>query len=84
MNTNRLLNRKEASSYLHDLGAPVAVATLAKYATIGGGPTISYFGRFPRYKINDLDAWIASKLSAPRRSRSRRFASDHGGHADAA
>ena len=39
MMQQRLLSRVEAAEYLVAKGQPVAVATLAKYATIGGGPT---------------------------------------------
>jgi len=48
----------------------VATATLAKYATVDGGPEFRSFGRFPRYSEEALDVWIASKLSKPRRSTS--------------
>lgn len=63
------LRRKEAVSYLLEVhGVPVAVATLAKMATVGGGPRITYFGRIPLYARGDLDAWAIEKLKAPVRS----------------
>jgi len=67
---SRLLSRAEAAEYCQSRGLPVAAATLAKYATVGGGPTFHKFSRFPRYSEEMLDAWIASKLSAPMRSTS--------------
>lgn len=66
----RFLSRREASEYLSSLGLPVAVATLAKYATVGGGPEFQSFGRFPRYLPEALDRWAESRLSAPRKSTS--------------
>lgn len=57
------LRRKEAAQYLGEQhGVPIAVATLAKMATVGGGPQITYFGRIPLYDRQDLDAWAAEKL----------------------
>jgi hypothetical protein len=70
MHPKQYLSRKEASEYLKACGLPVAVATLAKYATVGGGPEFCSFGRFPRYSIDGLHAWIGVKLSKPRRSTS--------------
>ena len=67
------LRRKEASAYLLEKhGVPTAVATLAKMATVGGGPAITYFGRIPLYDRTDLDAWADSKLAAPVSSTSER------------
>ena len=68
----RFLNRREASEYLSGLGLPVAVATLAKYATVGGGPEFQSFGRFPRYRPEALQRWAEARLSAPRKSTSDR------------
>ncbi|MDP2779847.1 hypothetical protein [Devosia sp.] len=60
------LRRREAAAYLLDAhGVPVAVATLAKMATVGGGPAITYFGRIPLYARGDLDAWAGQKLGQP-------------------
>jgi len=60
------LRRKEAATYLIEVhGVPIAVATLAKMATVGGGPAITYFGRIPLYAREDLDAWAAAKLGRP-------------------
>lgn len=66
----RLLSRAEAAEYLEAKGQPVAVATLAKYATVGGGPVFRKFGRRVRYSQASLDAWAAHKLSSPRCSTS--------------
>lgn len=73
-----LLRRKEAVGYLLDThGIPVALATLAKLATVGGGPAITYFGRIPLYALTDLDAWAAQKLGGAVASTSERVG--HGG-----
>jgi hypothetical protein len=66
----RLLSRVEAAEYLAAKGQPVAVATLAKYATIGGGPVFLKFGRRVRYSTDALDTWASEKLSPPRCSTS--------------
>ncbi|MDI7775510.1 hypothetical protein [Asticcacaulis sp. EMRT-3] len=60
----RLLRRKEASDYLAEKYAifrkPV---TLAKYATVGGGPAFRSAGRYPIYSVADLDKWAESIMS---------------------
>jgi hypothetical protein len=59
------LSRDEASEYLLGVhGVQVAPATLAKYATLGGGPRFCKFGRKPLYPRDELDTWAAAKLGA--------------------
>jgi hypothetical protein len=70
MNPIKYLRRRAASDHLRSLGLPVASATLAKLAVLGGGPSIQYFGRIPLYPVEELDRWVAEKLSPPRRSTS--------------
>ena len=71
MRTHRFLRRKAASDYLHEAhGLERAPSTLAKLAVIGGGPIFRRIGRVPLYATDDLDKWVASKLSAPMRSTS--------------
>jgi hypothetical protein len=71
MDASRLLRRKAASEYLAaHWGVSRAPATLAKLATIGGGPVFRRIGRIPLYASEDLDEWVASKLSAPMHSTS--------------
>lgn len=56
-------------------GIPIAVATLNKLASIGGGPLMTYSGRIPLYHVDDvddLDAWALERLSKPVRSTSER------------
>ncbi len=68
---DRLLRRKEAARYLTEQrGLPISAQTLAKYATVGGGPAFRKFGRFPLYQVEDLDAWAHSRLGPPQRSTS--------------
>ncbi len=65
------LRRGEASTYLEQRhGLTVAVTTLAKYATVGGGPAFNLFGRFPMYEPATLDAWAVAKLGRARTSTS--------------
>jgi hypothetical protein len=71
MRTQKFLRRNAASQYLEETwGMNRAPGTLAKYAVIGGGPTFRRAGRVPFYATDDLDEWVASKLSAPMRSTS--------------
>lgn len=64
------LSRKEASSFLAGLGLFIAPSTLAKYATIGGGPKFRRFGRQVKYLPSDLIAWAETRLSGPVQSTS--------------
>ena len=60
------LRRSEVPAYLIEKhGIPIAVATLNKLASIGGGPTMQYAGRIPLYRPEDLDAWAEQRLSVP-------------------
>lgn len=62
--------RGEAAQYLTDLGCSTTPATLATWATRGGGPPFRKFGARALYTDADLDAWVESRLSAPRASTS--------------
>ncbi|MCK8787739.1 hypothetical protein M0638_25590 [Roseomonas sp. NAR14] len=69
------LSRTEAVQYLKLAhGVPVAVATLAKLAVIGGGPAFHKPGRAVVYPRDELDRWAAEKLGKLRRSTSDRGA----------
>lgn len=60
------LRRWEAAEYLKLVhGIDVAPATLAKWASVGGGPLYQKVNRTPLYATAELDAWAAGKLSAP-------------------
>jgi hypothetical protein len=56
-----LLTRNESSAYLTAKGHKISAATLAAYASKGGGPVITYCGRKPLYAVQDLDAWMAER-----------------------
>lgn len=66
-----LLNRPGASAHIQARGLRATPGTLAKWATVGGGPRFRKFGRDVVYDVADLDAWIDSKLSAPMASTTR-------------
>jgi excisionase family DNA binding protein len=51
----RLMTRKQAAEYLG-----FAPQTLARYAWLGKGPAATKLGRSVRYKLSDLEAWIAA------------------------
>ena len=59
----RFLSRREAANHVKERGLPAAESTLAKYATVGGGPEFQKFGHRVFYTEEALDAWITSKLS---------------------
>jgi hypothetical protein len=64
-NDERLLNRQEAAAFLGARGYRVAVATLNKWASIGGGPKFRKFSRRPFYAPADLIAWAEARTSPP-------------------
>ena len=66
----RRFTRHEAAAFLTDYGYPVAPTTLAKYASIGGGPAFESFGRRPLYRPDDLLTWARERSTGPRRSTS--------------
>ena len=69
--TPRYLRRAAAAGYVRDIwGLPCSAKWLAKLAVVGGGPVYRKAGRFPLYSPPDLDRWVESRLSAPRRSTS--------------
>lgn len=60
------LRRIDVPAYLASKhGIDIAVSTLAKLATVGGGPAMQYSGRIPLYRLSDLDEWAERKLSRP-------------------
>ena len=67
MNTEKpRLRRAEVPEYLLEKhGIPVALATLNRLATIGGGPAMTHAGRIPLYAVADLDTWANERLSKP-------------------
>jgi hypothetical protein len=64
MNATRRFRRSEASDYLRaHFGVSIKPATLAKLATVGGGPRFEHFGRWPMYRQAELDRWARGRLS---------------------
>jgi hypothetical protein len=62
--------RGDAARFLTENGYPTAPTTLAKLASIGGGPEFIKFGRIPIYEDEKLLEWASSRCSKPRRSTS--------------
>ena len=68
---SKYLRRQEAARYITTkYGTPCAYKTLAKLASIGGGPIFRKAGRIPLYAPDDLDAWAEARIGPPRRSTS--------------
>src|SRR5689334_9937951 len=65
-----LISRKEAARYLTELGLATAPQTLARKFHEGKGPLCTHVGDRAMYRRSHLDAYFASRLSAPRRSSS--------------
>lgn len=58
------LRRWEAADYLRLAhGIDVASATLAKWASVGGGPSFQKSLRTPLYPIEELDRWAVRRLT---------------------
>ena len=73
MNATQYISRREASEYLFQQygKAGVTMTTLARYACMGGGPVFHKIGnKRVGYTIEALDAWMAGRISAGRRSTS--------------
>ena len=67
------LRRWEVPAYLRLVhGIEVAPATLAKWATIGGGPPFQKCLRTPLYPTPELDTWALARLGTLRTSTSAR------------
>ncbi len=57
------MRRPEASRYLQERYGLYTPDTLAKLASIGGGPRFRKLGRIPLYDPDDLDEWVMSRMS---------------------
>ncbi len=68
----RPLRRREAAEFLTERGYTTAPTTLAKYASVGGGPAFFLYGRRPLYTPTDLLAWAKARSTEPRRSTSHK------------
>jgi hypothetical protein len=71
MSNPKFIRRKPAARYLSEVwGLPMAPATLAKLAVIGGGPVFHRAGRIPLYSIESLDQYATARLGKPMHSTS--------------
>jgi hypothetical protein len=68
---NPLRERKPAAEFLTAHGYRISENTLAKLASIGGGPLFRKWGRRPLYAESDLLAWARSRCSGPQSSTSQ-------------
>ena len=59
------LRRAEAAKYLQERVGAYTADTLAKLACVGGGPRFQKVGPYPLYRPEDLETWIASRMSGP-------------------
>jgi hypothetical protein len=70
----KFLRRSEAAAYLQSRYGAYSTDTLAKLASVGGGPPFRRLGKFPLYLKVDLDEWAMSRLGDPVRSTAEYFA----------
>ncbi len=59
----KYLSRRKAAVHIQEKGLPCAPSTLAKLASIGGGPKFHKFGRSVIYTAADLDDWVDARLT---------------------
>jgi hypothetical protein len=64
------MDRQQAAAFLSERGYRTGPATLAKLASVGGGPIFESFDRKPLYQEADLLAWAQARTTGPRRSTS--------------
>lgn len=65
------LRRWEASRYVEEKhGIPCSIGLLNKLASTGDGPPFRKVSRYPMYEMAELDEWVQSRTSPPRRSTS--------------
>ena len=62
---SKYIRRVDAARYIKEQGLPCEVSTLAKYASMGGGPSYKKYGNVPVYTHADLDDWIESRMRSP-------------------
>lgn len=74
MHPSQFMRRKDAAQYLRDKFGVGSPATLAKLATLGGGPTYRKNGKIPLYLADDLDAWALAKIGPAQTSTSQHHA----------
>lgn len=71
MNDVRFLRRNEAADYLRNRYGFGSAKTLAKLATIGGGPQYHKAGQtIVLYTQDHLDEWALAKIGAAQRTTS--------------
>ena len=58
---DRPMDPRAASAHLEARGFPLAVATLSKLRTVGGGPNFLRYGRRILYRPSALQAWLANR-----------------------
>jgi hypothetical protein len=62
------LARNKAAEYITSIwGVPCSPKTLAKLASVGGGPEFRKGQRAALYEPAALDAWVQSRISSPLR-----------------
>jgi len=71
MHSAQFLRRKAAGQYLKSKYGFGSEKTLAKLATIGGGPVFHKAGAAALYEPQALDEWAMAKVGAARRSTSQ-------------
>jgi hypothetical protein len=66
----RYLNRRQQAAYCQERGLKITYSQIQKLAHFGGGPKYQIWGNQAVSTPEWMDEFIASKLTAPRRSTS--------------
>lgn len=74
MENMQFLRRKAAGEYLKTRYGFCSEKSLAKMATLGGGPIFRKAGTAALYLKDDLDRWALSRIGEPQASTSDRRA----------
>ncbi|PZR80850.1 MAG: hypothetical protein DLM68_18760 [Hyphomicrobiales bacterium] len=70
MHSVEYVRRRQAAEHLRAKFGVGSPATLAKLATLGGGPIYQKLGRIPVYRFEDLDRWAVAKIGPAQKSSS--------------
>lgn len=73
-NNPQFLRRRDAGVYLKNKFGFGSEKTLAKLASVGGGPVFRKAGVAALYEPDALDQWALAKIGAPQSSTSSRAA----------
>lgn len=69
---DQYLNRDKAAQFLDKIGLRISAATLATFASRGGGPNYTRFGKRAVYLEKDLLEWASERMSVAGKTHTER------------